>query len=332
MSWLSELLGGGSSGDQYMQDFQRQREESLRAQAETEATRQRNIANAKKLAADRLAERKATIAKTADRSSYLSGARDFATEKMKATGLTDAYGLGDYYQKLLATRSAGLPADVDIRQALDPEALYNTAYNDVREGARRNAVSKVNAAVGTDYGRAQFGDTADDAILDSILATQRGSATEAIERARSRGILNDAGYNAAQKSLGERATTARTNLEDVGSGVLSRYRSDLDTEAERLRGRASSLDLTDQFDITGALKGLETRTSGFRGRMEGDIRTAAGDTDYFDIGSLLGKAATDQGFVNPGGAGGILAAFAKDKTADENDPNKRRLVKSTGAF
>ena len=71
--------------------------------------------------------------------------------------------------------------------------------------------------------------------------------------------------------------------------------------------------------------------------MEGDVRSAVGDTDLFDVGALLGRAGSKQGFVNPGGSGTssnpLLAAFVENRNlTTQNDPSKRRLVENTGAF
>lgn len=335
MSWLSSLFGGDDKKE-------RQRAEQARTQREqSEATR---IAEERRVAQEAAAraeqERLAGVERQKQeraqkRTDFLGKTSGYAGEKMKATGLEDTYGLGSYFQNLLNTRAAGLGDDADLSTAIDPETLYATAYNDVREGARRKATSRVNELAPEGYGKAQFADTADDAILDSILNTQYGSAREAVERAKSRGQLNEAGYTAAGSDLETTRGTARTKLEDAGLGVLSRYRSDLDTELGTVRDRARNLDLGENLNIDALIGGVGQKAAGYRGRMEGDVRSATQGMDFFDISNLLGRAGSGQGFSNPGKVGGPLVnAFASaDKKGDlERDRASKRGTGNVGAF
>lgn len=189
---------------------------------------------------------------------------------------------------------------VSANPNLDQAAAYEQAYGTATSDYQRSLQNQLDQMYGTGYSTKTFADTADDAIIDAILGKQRLAAEEGIERASSRGQLNEAGYNAAMSGLGDIGTAARSEANTLGGAVLSRYRQNLDDALAGLYGTAGKATLGSNFDLTPGTTDIANRVSGMQGSLSGDVTSALGDRNFYDLGAILGKAGAEQGFVNPG--------------------------------
>ena len=125
-------------------------------------------------------------------------------------------------------------------------------------------------------------DTADDPILEAILADQRGATEGTLKSAQARGQMSQGAYDYALGELGNKAIGARSQLEDLGLGVLGKYRTELGSTAQQFGDQITNYRLGQQVnpaDLTGQLTGQKT---GHKGRLQGDIYRALGDTELFN--------------------------------------------------
>lgn len=93
----------------------------------------------------------------------------------------------------------------------DP-SFVDRVLNNEQTATRDRNTRTVRGQFGEGFERNAVGDTSDDAILDSILGEQYGTARSTIDRARERGDLNDVGYTSALGSLDKAKDTGRTTL------------------------------------------------------------------------------------------------------------------------
>lgn len=176
-----------------------------------------------------------------------------------------------------------------------------------------------------------FGSTADDAIIDAILAEQFGEASDSILRARDRGTLNDQGFRYAMDNLNTQRTAANSRLQDIGGGILSGYRDELSGIAGNARTGAGNFDFGDTFDPNTYRTQLETRQGELSGGLEGAIRNAIGGEQFFNTNDLIQKGGIGQGATNTGlggQSGSLLAAISDRKDKEE----EKRGLGSTGSF
>lgn len=214
----------------------------------------------------------------------------------------------------------------------DPSTLYGETYNTLAEAQKRRYNAQLDTQLPSGFERTAFADTADDAVLDSILNSQRGTARSAVDTARSRGQLNDAGFAAALKGLDDAYTTGRSQAQEIGSGVLDRYRSALSTASSGLRDRANASSYGVNFDLAGGINDIRNRASGYASSLEGDIRSAIGERNFFDTNTLLGKAGTAQGFVNPGVKVGVPNDALTQTFIQNAEEKARRVQPNVGVF
>lgn len=180
------------------------------------------------------------------------------------------------------------------------------------------------------YENTAFADTMDDPILQSILDTQYGEATTALDRAKARGSLNDTGYQSALDALNAQKSAGMSTLQDIGGGILSGYRSDIGDIIGNARTGANTWDFGSTYDPNTYKSQVDAKVGDYTGRLEGDIRGALGDTQLFDWSSLISKGGIGQGPTNPG-LGGQLSlqdAIAKRK----QDETASRGLGTQGSF
>jgi hypothetical protein len=224
-----------------------------------------------------------------------------------------------------ANRLAGIyRASLNANPKGDVASLYNQAFETAQGDVRNSYLNRINDQYGTDYSTRTFADTADDPIINAMLGKQRLSAQEGIDRAKSRGQLNTAGLNAATGSLGELESRGRAEANQLGGGVLSRYRQNLDEAIGSLRNRANTASLGGSFDLEGGVQDINNRVYNFQQSLGGDVKAALGDRNFINLGDILGRAGAEQGMVNPG-----KAPVVGGQTDDEK---KKRQVQSAGVF
>lgn len=191
--------------------------------------------------------------------------------------------------------------------------------------ARRGKYGRdVAALFPTNYAQTTFADTADDSVLNDILGTAYGTASDALGRAKARGNLDETGYNYAVGQLGQQKTAGMSKLQRTGGDILSGYRTGLEDIGKKASTAAGSYELGGTFDPNVYKTEADTYISGKKAGLEGDIRGAVGTgDDLFNIDSLLNRAAGVQGAGN--NLAQVLEERMKKRTAE-------RGLGSTGEF
>lgn len=234
-------------------------------------------------------------------------------------GLVDQYGVGNMYRDELDRTRRGFQED-------DTSALYGerTAYDDaVGQGTsryRQDLGKQFDQFAGDGFSQNTFADTADDDILESILGGQYNDTLAQIDASKARGTLNDTGYSKALQKLNAQKLSGRSQIEDLGRGVLSGYRGQLDTLAGNERAKIGNAGFSNPYDVSGSQGRLNSLRDQLSGRLEGDVYRATEGQSFFDPSAIQSYGTTQQGFFNPskkaavGGENPLLDAF--------QDPNK----------
>lgn len=255
-----------------------------------------------------------------------TGARATGRERIVQRGL-DPTEFNPLIESEITRIRGGIP---DLAE--NPSSYFSPDIADLvlgrEESARRGRyTNQLNQFFTPSYATSQFADTADDPVLESILGTQYGEALGGVERARARGTLTDAGYNASIRRLGSDRSAASATLQDIGGGVLERNRGQLRNIADEALSGASGYTLGNTFDPTQYTGRAESTATGLRDRLEGDVRGAVGGTQLFDIGNILQFGAREQGAQNP-----TSTTIAEVLARRASERGRGRGLGSTGTF
>lgn len=319
---------GGGGPSMPPQPSPREQAEAREWEASQQAARDARAAAERK--AEEAARKAEADAKwSTGRSSAFNRALDYGTSRMTSMGMdsTDPYGVGALYRSRVGANNNALQVGDDYTAAFAP-TIWDDVVGEVRGGQRNKYTRAFGNEVDPYYAEERFGSTADDAILNAILGRQYDDAFSGIQTARGRGQINQAGYDRAIADLSTARSGANAELQRIGGGVLSGIQSDVNSRRQRGLDSASAWDFGDTFDVgreAGRVKSYaDERMSG----LEGDITNAIGGKNFFDVNTLLGRAASRAGtetaptsFGNAGSAGnagmGALANALSGKKREE---------------
>jgi len=286
------------------QEFERQQRQEATA---------RDIAAQQKAAAD--------AAWMSSKNAAYTGALSGGTNKLRGLGIEsgDPYGVYDQFTNRINTANQSLQTGADFSGAFAPTIL-DEILGSARTGQRNKYRTSFNEQVSPYYAEDTFGATSDDAILNSILDQQYADAMSGLDAAKGRGQASQAVYDRALKDLGTARYTANTDLQNIGRGVRQ---SDIDAINQR---RQSALDSAANWDFGTTYDPMQeaNRVRGYAGErqagLEGELRGAVGGKEYFDINSLIGKAAARVGNATTptttGGTGALYDTFQNQAAAD----------------
>jgi hypothetical protein len=284
------------------------------AQKEFEREERRAAAERERLAAEKAAS---DLAWTGSKNAAYNAALQGGTQRLRSLGIEsgDPYGVYDQFTGRINQANAGLQVGSDYSTAFAPTIL-DEILGGARTGQRNKYRTAFNAAVSPYYAEDRFGSTSDDAILASILEDQYGTASSDLTAARDRGQISDIAYNRAAKDLLTARSTANTELQNIGGGVLSGYQDAINQRRQSALDRAAEWDFGSIYDPNqeaGRIRSYaDTRGAG----LEGDIRGAIGGREFFDINSIIGKAAAKVGNQTTGttpGTGALLDTFTNQQ-------------------
>lgn len=314
--------GGGSPPVQMPPDPMAE----AKAQMALEAERDR-IAQANKAAEDEKAARKLE-SDTAAFNSRLSGAyqqaQGYGGQQLARLGISDDYGIMGAYQSEIDRLKGTVPnLDPNPGGYFNTAAAWETALGGAREGARKKLTRGYEANVPQGFETTYIPDTADDALINSIIGEQYTAADEGIRRARDRGQLNETGFNTAERALAQQRSGATARANEMGMGVLESGRQSLRDIDKQARAGITNWDFGDTFNADDYTGKLRSGASAFTGGLEGKLRNTFGDTNFFDTDAFIAKGGKAQGAVNPG------ASALQDAITEEE---RRRTAGSVGAF
>lgn len=280
---------------------------------------------------NRIAEEKRAATKLeADKASYqqrLGGAyaqaKDYGSSQLRNLGINDDYGIMSSYQTALDKAKSIVP-ELDANPGTYfGSDLWENTLSGVKTGQRNKLTKGYESEVPTGFESTYIPDTADDALIQNIINEQFGEAGEYLTRAQSRGTLNDTGYNTASRALGQQKAGAIERANQLGLGVLEQGRTSLKDIDKQARQGLSNWDFGDSYDPSSWSGKIKTGASTFTGGLEGKLRNAFGETEFFDPEALIAKGGKAQGAVNAG------ATALQDAMTEEE---RRRSAGSVGAF
>lgn len=289
----------------------------------------REQATAKTAADKAAADLAAQKAKTqGDIGAQYGAGQTFGANKLGGLGYADTYGIMDRFNTSLNAAKAGVPETAtNVSSYFNPQSYWDQAINEAT-GAQRGKLNTEYTnftTPGWQKGEYGFADTADDAILNAIMGEQRTSTEDTLKGNLARGTMSQGAYDYALNKLGNQATAGMSNLQNIGGGVLGKYREGLGTTAGQYGDRVTGYQLGQNVNLD-QLKGqLGEQRGGYQTGMEGDIRNALGDTKLFDLEKLISSAGLATGAGNT-----PLANAFTNQQGPLIDPN--RTTGTTGIF
>lgn len=204
--------------------------------------------------------------------------------------------------------------------------LGEMALNQEQNNRRNKYTNEVQSRFAPAFETKTFADTSDDAVIEALYGEQYNPALDTLNRARGRGVLDEAGYTYATNALNQQGEAAKATLQGLGGGVLSGYRTKLRDVGDTARNAASGYELGQQFDLGTYSSQADDLTKSLQGSMAGDLRNALGSKQLFNIDELITKAGSFQGAGNT--QGGLLDQMAEKKKKEEQS----RGLGNTGSF
>lgn len=232
-------------------------------------------------------------------------------------------------QRLTTVRNAVPELASNPSGYFDTNSIISQLVGDETELQRQRLNTQLNqfASPGFSYGLVP--NQADDPILATILDEQYQDALSSITRARDRGNFSDFGFTSALENLNSQRSAANSQLQGIGGGVLEDFRTGLRDIAGQGRTRADSFQFGDVFDPSSVQGQIDDYFAERSGRLEGDIRSALGGEQLFNVGQVLGRAGSAQGAQNASARSpALLNALAQR----EEERARNRGIGSQGVF
>lgn len=184
---------------------------------------------------------------------------------------------------------------------------YKKEYNNIiddftkkQKSGIQDALTAASTMYDPTYGGG-FGTNFADQYVNDYIADKYALALEQLDRAKSRGTLNDIGYNRALADLGTQKSAASSTLGSLGRSLVSDYNTGLQTGIENYQNLLNDYNLANDYSrlntntINNKLSGMyNDYLSGF----EGDFNAAMAGQEPFDVSSIMNSAKTSQGITN----------------------------------
>lgn len=207
--------------------------------------------------------------------------------------------------------------------------LVDRVLGRVRDTRRNQYGQEVDKFTGNGFADKEVGGDFDDSYLKGIYDEQYGDASSQLQRALARGNLSPVGASLAQRQLESQGRAGMSRLQDLGGGVLSRYRTELNDIGTRAKTDAGRYELGSTFNPEDYRQQINTKKGEFGQRVEGDVRDATRGENIFNVDDIIGKAGVSQGVYNPSTA---AATASGSPIFGALSARKKRNTSSAGAF
>lgn len=209
--------------------------------------------------------------------------------------------------------SIGSSIERDQDSGVNPEKFFSPqafdqGLTDAQSRKRQAYQAQVQSMFTPNIESSVLPDSDIDMIVDQILGEQKNLANTSLGYQSKRGLLTSTGTEQAQKSLEGQSSAARSTLTDLARGALSKNRQDLLDIVGRAGSAANNWTFgSPAFDPSSYKTEFDTRAASERAGFGGDVRAALGDTELFDLPSIVAKAGQAQGPQNLtiGDSGGV---------------------------
>lgn len=186
----------------------------------------------------------------------------------------------------------------------DANNEYNKAVNQIKSNQTKNAQTALtNASKMYDptYGGG-FNANFADQYLNNYLTTNYNDALEQLDRAKSRGTINDVGYNRALNDLSNQLSANKSTYGAIGRDIISGYNTGMQTNINNYQNLLDNYDLNTDYGRLNAdtiNKSLSDSYNNYLVGFENDFDAAMSGQTPFDVSGILGNAKVAQGVVNP---------------------------------
>lgn len=259
------------------------------------------------------------------RTSSSGAARTNASQYFTDRGLDPTQYGGAIDSKINEILSSTADDDPNVASYLSN--LGESVYGAQTDALRGKSLNAVNTQFQPNFEQGAIADTADDPFISSIDQAQRGSADDFITNLLKRHVITDVGAQTAEKNLDDQGARVRTQLGDLGKGLLSSGRQSLTDIANRGRQTASTLNLGQSFDPNTFKTQADTTASDFLSGL-GDSLKSAVPGSLYDTSGLAAIAGAGQGAQNTNFDPRALAGL----NIGENDPNSPLSTKKRAVF
>ena len=207
--------------------------------------------------------------------------------------------------------------------------LLDRVLGRIRDTRRSQYGQQVGQFAGDGFADRLIGNDYDDKYLQGIYDEQFGDASSQLQRSFARGNLSPIGMSLAQKQLESQGRAGMSRLQDLGGGVLSKYKTELGDLGSRARTAAGGYELGGTFNPEDYKQQIEGKRGEFGQRIEGDIRDATRGENIFNVDDIIGKAGVSQGVYNPATSS---ATASSSPIFGALSARKKRNTSSAGAF
>lgn len=185
---------------------------------------------------------------------------------------------------------------------------YNKEFNDIvnnftnkQKGNLQNVLTNASVNYDPTYGGG-FNTNYADQYVDNFLNSQYNDALEQLDRAKSRGTINDVGYNRAINDLATQLSANKSTYGSIGRDIISGYNTGMQTNINNYQNLLDNYNLgTDYSKLNADIinNNLNTAYNNYLSGFENDFDAAMSGQTPFDVSGILGNAKVAQGVVNP---------------------------------
>ena len=141
-----------------------------------------------------------------------------------------------------------------------------------------------------------------DQYVNDYLNSQYNDALEQLNRAKSRGTINDVGYNRAMNDLANQLSANKSTYGSIGRDIVSGYNTGMQTNINNYQNLLDNYNLNADYgrlNIDTINKSLSDSYNNYLAGFENDFDAAISGQTPFDVSGILGNAKIAQGVVNP---------------------------------
>lgn len=184
----------------------------------------------------------------------------------------------------------------------------NQEYNDIINNFTKNQKNQLQNTLNTasqvydpTYGGG-FNSNYADQYVNSFLNDKYYDVVNQLDRAKSRGTLNDVGYNKAMNDLATQLSAGKSTYGSIGRDIISNYNTGMQNSIENYQNLLNNYDLGNDYgrlNQNTINNQLSDTYNNYLSGFEGDFNAAMAGQEPFDVSGILGNAKVAQGVTNP---------------------------------
>lgn len=221
-------------------------------------------------------------------------------------------GIQAVINQVISGLASKAPRDQDT--SVNPESYFSPeafdqAFADSQSRARQANIAQVRNRFAPGFENSLLPDSDIDSIVNDIIGEQKGLASTKLGYQSKRGLLTPQGTEQANKTLANQESAGRSTVSSLARSALDKDRSAINDIVSQAGNAAGSWMLgNDAFSVDPYYQQVTDRANRERASFGGDVRAALGNTNLFDIPTIVAQAGTAQGSDNlnfgsiPGGA------------------------------